>query len=245
MLVILRDMIHHAGLAAMQVAAAQILGADDLSRRRLHQRRPGKEDRPLIAHDHRLVRHCGHIGPTRRTTAHDAGDLGNASRRHLRLIVEDAPKMLPVGKYFGLIGEVRTAAIYQINAGQPVFERDFLRAQMLLHRQRIVSAALHRRIVADDHHLPSLNATDTRYQASARHLAMIHVIGRELPDLQKRTAGVQQPLHPFAGQQLAAPDMLVPRLGRSTDCRSGNLRPQLLHQRQIMGSIGAKPIRLR
>ncbi len=211
----------------------------------MHQWRPGKEDRPLIAHDHRLVRHGGHIGPTRRAAAHDARDLRNALRRHLRLIVEDAPEMLAIGKYVGLIGQVRTAAIDQIDTGQPVFERDLLRPQMLLHRQRVIGATLHRRIIADDHHLPPLDAAYPSDQPSARHLAMIHVIGGELPDLEKRTAGVQQPLHPFAGQQLAAPDMLVPRLGWPTDCRSGNLRPQLLHQRQIMGSIGAKPIRLR
>jgi hypothetical protein len=50
-LVVLGQVVDHARLARVQIAAAQILGADDLARRRLHQRRTGEEDRALFAHD--------------------------------------------------------------------------------------------------------------------------------------------------------------------------------------------------
>jgi hypothetical protein len=49
--------------------------------------------------------------------------------------------------------QVRAAAVDQIDARQPVFLGNLLRAQMLLDRQRIIGAALHRRVVADDHAL--------------------------------------------------------------------------------------------
>ena len=40
---------------ACVIGAAQLLGADHLAGRRLHQRRAGEEDRALVAHDHALV----------------------------------------------------------------------------------------------------------------------------------------------------------------------------------------------
>ena len=46
MLVILGEMVDHARLAGVEVAAAQFLGADLLTRRRLHQRRASEEDGP-------------------------------------------------------------------------------------------------------------------------------------------------------------------------------------------------------
>ena len=77
---------------------------------------------------------------------------GMPSRRHLRLVEEDAAEMVAVGKDLGLVRQVGAAAIDQIDAGQPVLLRDLLRAQMLLHRHREIGAALHRGVVGDDHH---------------------------------------------------------------------------------------------
>ena len=81
MLVILGEMIDHARLARMEVAAAQILGADLLARRGLHQRRAGEEDRALVADDDALVAHRRDIGAAGGAAAHHAGDLGDALRR--------------------------------------------------------------------------------------------------------------------------------------------------------------------
>ncbi len=78
--VALGDMIDHAALAPVQIAAAEILGADFLAGRRLHQRRAAQEDRALLAHDHALVGHGRHIGAARGAAAHHAGDLRNALR---------------------------------------------------------------------------------------------------------------------------------------------------------------------
>ena len=124
--------------------------------------------------------------------------------RHLRLVEEDAAEMVAVGEDLGLVRQVRAAAVDQIDARQPVLLGDLLRAQMLLDRQRIVSAALHRRVVADDHHLPARHAADAGDHARARHFAVVHVAGGELADFEERRAGIEQPLDAVAGQQLAA-----------------------------------------
>ena len=42
--------------------------------------------------------------------------------------------MAGVGKDPVLLGQIGPAAIHQIKAGQPVFRRDFLGADVLLHR---------------------------------------------------------------------------------------------------------------
>ena len=153
MLVILGEMIDDAALLRVQVAAAEVLGADLLARRRLHQRRTAEEDRALVADDHALVAHRRNVGAAGGAAAHHAGDLGDALRAHLRLVEEDAAEMIAVGEDLGLVRQVRAAAVDQIDARQPVLLGDLLRAEVLLHRHRIISAAFDRRVVADDHHL--------------------------------------------------------------------------------------------
>ena len=128
---------------------------------------------------------------------------------HLRLVEEDAAEMVAVGEHLGLVRQVGAAAVDQIDARQAVRLGDLLRAQMLLDRQRIISAALHRRVVADDHHLPAGHAADAGDHARARHFAVVHVAGRELADLEERRAGIEQPLDAVAGQQLAARDVAL------------------------------------
>ena len=128
---------------------------------------------------------------------------------HLRLVEEDAAEMVAVGEDLGLVRQVRAAAVDQIDARQPVLLGDLLRAQMLLDRQRIVGAALHRRVVADDHHLPARHAADAGDHARAGHFALVHVAGGELADLEERRARIEQPLDAVAGQQLAARDVAL------------------------------------
>ena len=89
-------------------------------------------------------------------------------RRHIGLVEEDAAEMVAVGEHLILIGQVGAAGIHQIDAGQPVFSGDFLRAQMLLHRHRIIGAALHGGIVADHHDLLALDPADPGNQSRPR-----------------------------------------------------------------------------
>ena len=81
--------------------------------------------------------------------------------------------------------------------------------EVLLDRQRIVGAALHRRVVADDHHLPApetrpmpaiIPAPGPRRRTCRRRRA-----GRS----RGRRAGIEQSLDAVAGKQLAALDVTL------------------------------------
>ena len=231
-MIIERVMIGHARNARVHVRATQLLGGDDFSGRRLHQRRPGQKDRSLLLDDDRLVRHCRHIGAARGARAHDHGDLRNALGGHRRLVVEDASEVVAVGKYFGLIGKVRAARVDEVYARQVVFPRDVLRAQMLLDRHRIVGATLDRRIVAHDHALALSDPADSGDDARRDDVVVVHAVGRELGQLEKRRSRVEERAHAVAGQELAASGMARARRFTASLLDLGDPSPQVGYERR-------------
>ena len=176
----------------VHVAAAELLGADDLADRRLHQRRAAEEDRALVLDDDGLVAHRRHVGAARGARAHHHRDLGDALGAHVGLVEEDAAEVLAVGEDLVLARQEGAAGIDQIDAGQAVLQRDLLRAQMLLHRHRVVGAALHRRVVGDDHAFLPRDPADAGDHAGGRRLAVVHAEGGELADLEEGRARVEQ-----------------------------------------------------
>src|SRR5690554_4938006 len=80
-------------------ATAELRRPDDLPRARLHEWRPAEEDRALIAHDDRLIRHRRNVRAARRAGTHDGRDLRDAASAHLRLVVEDPPEVFLVGEH--------------------------------------------------------------------------------------------------------------------------------------------------
>ena len=145
--VVLGEVVGDAGDPGVQVAAAELLGGDDLAGGGLHQRRAAEEDRALVAHDHRLVAHRRHVGAAGGARAEHGGDLRDAARRHPCLVVEDPAEVVAVGEHLVLHRQERAAGVDEVDARQPVLERDLLRAQVLLDRDRVVGAALDRRVV--------------------------------------------------------------------------------------------------
>jgi hypothetical protein len=152
-LVVLRQVVGHAGQPRVHVAAAQVLGAHHLAGGRLHQRRAAQEDGALLLDDDGLVAHRRHVGAARGARAHHHRDLRDALRRQVGLVVEDAAEVLAVREHVVLVRQVGAARVHQVDARQAVLHRDLLRAQVLLHRHRVVGAALHGGVVADDHHV--------------------------------------------------------------------------------------------
>ncbi|MPM74215.1 hypothetical protein SDC9_121200 [bioreactor metagenome] len=112
--------------------------------------------------------------------------------------------MLAVGEHVVLIGQVGAARVHQIDTRQIVLLRHFLRAQVLLHRHRVVGAALHRGVVAHDHAVHAVDAADAGDHASARSIVVVHVERSQRRELQERRARIEQTLHALARQQLAA-----------------------------------------
>ena len=129
--------------------------------------------------------------------------------------------MVAVGKHLGLVRQVSAAGIDQIDAGQPVLARDLLGAQMLLHRHRIVGAALHGRIVADDHDEAAGDAPDAGDQAGAVDRLAVHLIRRQRRQLEERRAGIEQAGDALAGQQLSAREMTLARTLRPAERNLG------------------------
>jgi hypothetical protein len=157
---------------------------------------------------------------------------------HVGLVEEDPAEMIPVGKHLVLVGQVGAARIHQIDAGQIVLERDLLGAEMLLHRQRVIGPALHRGVVAHHHHVAAPDPADPRDHARAGNVSTVKIMGGEPPDLEKRRIRIEQCRHPVARQQLAAPDMTLPRGLRSAQPvqfgRRRRLRDLRLHPCRVV-----------
>ena len=157
------------------------------------------------------------------------------------------PKCSCVGKHFVLAGQVRAARVHQVDAGQPVFFGHALRAQVLLDGDRVVRAALHRRVVADHHALAAGDAADAGDDAGARRLVAVHAEGGERRQLEERRARVEQHLHAIAGQQFSARHVLGARRlaaarARLVAWRAAQFGDQRTHGRLVGGEFGAFPI---
>ena len=224
MLVARRVVVGDAGLARVHVGAAELLGGHVLPGRGLHERRAADEDRPGPAHDHRLVAHRRHVGAAGRARAHHDRDLRDPLRRHARLVEEDPPEVIAVGEHLGLQRQERAARVDEVDARQPVLLGDLLRAQVLLHGQREVRAALDRRVVRDDHALAPLDDADPGDDPRRGRVAVVDVPGRERVQLEERRAGIDQPVDPLAGEQLPARAM---PLDRPLAAAGGDLRGAL------------------
>ena len=165
--VVLGKVVGHARQAGVHVAPTQVLSRYHLASRSLHKRRTSEEDRPLIADDDRHVRHGRHVGAAGGAGAHDHGDLRDARRAHVGLVVEYTAEVVAVGEDLVLLRQVRAAGIDEVDAGQTAFRRDLLRPQMLLDGDRVVGPALHGRVVAHDHDVPPHDASHARDHAAA------------------------------------------------------------------------------
>src|SRR5690606_27160607 len=132
-------MVGYTGDFAVYVGAPQVFGADHFTGRGFHQRRAGQEDGALVAHDDGFVGHGGHVGAASGAQAHDDGDLGDVVGAHAGLVVEDAAEVVAVGEDVVLAWQVGAAGVDQVDAGQSVLQGDFLGAQVVFHRERVVA----------------------------------------------------------------------------------------------------------
>ncbi len=199
-----RVVVGDSGAPRVDVGAAELLRGHVLARRRLHERRPADEDRPGSADDHRLVRHRGHVRATCGARAHHDGDLRDPERGQARLVEEDPAEVVAVGEDLGLKWEERAARVDEVDARQAVLAGDLLRAQVLLHGERVVRAALDRRVVRDDHALAALDDADAGDDARRRRVAVVELPGGERVQLEERGARVDEAVDPLPRRQLPA-----------------------------------------
>ena len=104
---------------------------------------------------------------------------------------------------------------------------------MLLHGEREVRAALHRRVVRDDHALAALDDADPGDDAGARRAAVVEIPGGERVELEERSARIDEPVDAFAHGELSARGVALHRLlaAAERDLRSplAELRDKRLH----------------
>ena len=181
-----------AGGARMQVGAAKFLGTDFLAGGGRHQRRAGEKDGALLADDDALVRHRREICAAGGARAHHHRDLRNAGGGQIRLVVENPPEVVAVGKHFILSRQKRAAGIHQIDAGQAVVRGDFLGAQVFFHRERVVGSAFDRGIVGDEYAFQPADPADSGDQSGGGDFVFINLIRRQLGELEKRGGGVEE-----------------------------------------------------
>ena len=248
MRVVVGEIVGDARVAGVDVAAAELLGGDVLAGRRLHERRPAEEDRAGLLHDDRLVAHRRDVGAAGGARAHHHRDLRDPLGRQPRLVVEDAAEVLAIGEDLGLHRQEGAARVDEIDAGQAVVQRDLLRPQVLLHRERIVGAALDRRVVGDDQHLAARHPADAGDQPGARRLAVVEAGGGERRDLEERRARVEQPVEPLADRELALFPMAGVRGGTAAGPRrlesGAKVRDQRRHARGVVAKLGGIGARL-
>ena len=224
----------------MYVAAAELLGGHFLAGRSADQRRTGQEDGSFFADNYVFVAHRGHVRATRGATAHHDRDLRDTLRGHLRLVVEDAAEVTLVGENFGLHRQKRATRIDQVNARQQIFDRDLLRAKMLLHGHRKICAAFHSRVVGDDHCLAAVDSADAGDDARGRRVAVVHIECGQRRQLEKWTAGVEQFFDAVAREQLAAFDVTLARGGGAALANALDVVAQALDQRVHRVAVAAE-----
>jgi hypothetical protein len=94
--------------------------------------------------------------------------------------------VVPVGEHLILGGQERPAGVDEVDARQPVLERDLLGAQVLLHGDRVVGAALDGGVVGHDHAQASGDPPDPGDDPRAGDLVVVHAVGGHRRELEER-----------------------------------------------------------
>ena len=227
MTIVLGQIIGDARYLRVNVGTTEFLSRHFFAGRRLHQRGTAEKNRPSALHDDRFVGHRRHVGATGGTRAHHRRDLRNPLGRQPRLVEKNPAEVLAIGKHLVLHRQKRAARIDEIHARQPVFERNLLRPQMLLHGDRIVGAAFHRRVVGDNHHVAAGDTRNAGHDAGSRRVVFVDAEPGECRQLEERRAGIDEPIDPLAHRQLSLLAMTLDVLGAAAFSGDRELLAQL------------------
>ncbi len=233
-------MVGNARPTRVKRCAAELLSGHVLAGCRFHERRATDEDRARAFDDHRLVAHRGDVGAARRARAHDDRDLRNVRGGEPSLVVEDPAEVVSVGEHVGLQRQKRAAGVDEIHAREPVLSRDLLSAKVLLDRQRKVRAAFYGGVVRDDDAQTALDRTDSGHDPRPRCLAVVDVPRRQSVELEKRRAGVDEPVDALACGELATRAMALRRLLTAAGGNERRSLTQLRHEGLHGGTTGGE-----
>ncbi len=141
--------------------------------------------------------------------------------------------MLLVREHLVLLGQERSPGVHEVDARQPVLQRDLLGTTVLLHRHRIVGATLDRGVVGNHQHLAAMDQADAHNDPGTGRLVVVHPVCRQRRDLQERAAIIQQLVDALTRQQLATAHMALPRLLRPAQRGVSQPGPELGGQHEL------------
>lgn len=130
--------------------------------------------------------------------------MRNSPCGQIGLVIEYAPKVVFIREDFGLEGEECTAAIDKVNAGEVVFESDFLGAEVFFDGDGEVGSAFDGGIVGDDYALAVVDASDPGDDTCSRGGGIVHVMGGEGGKFKEWCTGIEEGIDAFAGEELAS-----------------------------------------
>ena len=193
--------IHRAANRCMHRRAAQFFCRNLLPDGGLHQRGPSQEKAAAVGHQY-VVAHDRQITAARDAHAHNGRDLGNAHRRHDRVIAKDTAKVIGVGKNIFLKRQENACRVDQINRGHAILHRNVLCPDNFLRSHGEEGASFHGGIVGDNHHQSSVNACQPSDHAGRWRSAPLFVHAECTVNAKfKECARVGQQANAFAGRE--------------------------------------------
>ena len=206
----------------MHLCAAQVFVGRNLAGRRLQQRRSGQEDLGLVAHHDDVVGEARQIGAAGRRRAVHHRHLGDAARRHTRLVGEAAAAG---NEDLSLVEEVGAAGFDQVHHRQLVLHHDLLDALALALPGGRDGAAFDRRVRRRHDAAHALDIADARDGAAARTraiLVVMHAVAGQRHQFEKGCPTIEQQGDALARHQLLALTKTLTRLfGRRLHARFG------------------------
>jgi hypothetical protein len=109
-----------------------------------------------------------------------------------------------IGENVVLEWEEGAPGIDEVDAGEAVLLGDFLGAEVFLHGDRVVGAALHGGVVGDDDAFAPVDDADAGDDAGAGDVVFVDAGGGERAQFEEGGRRVDEALDAFAGEELAA-----------------------------------------
>ena len=131
-------------------------------------------------------------------------ELWKALGRQSGLPVEAATEVVLVGEDLVLHRQEGAAGIDEIDHAELVLERDVLRADVFLGRDREERAALHGRVVRDEHVGHAVHGPDARDDATAGRFVVVLAVTAQGRQLEEGCAFVDHAVDAVAGHDLPA-----------------------------------------
>ena len=150
--------------------------------------------------------------------------------------------MVAVGKDVRLQRQERAARVHQVDARQPVLERDLLGPQVLLDGDGVVGAALDRGVVRHDDAGRALDPADAGDHPGSRRVVVVQAVRGERAQLEERRPGIEEAIDAVADRQLAAFPVAGdgPLVAAGATVRKDGLaRPKLVDELGHDGVVGA------